>query len=91
MTKINTLAALLLAGAALAPAQVLAWGHTGHVLVGRLAIQTLPAEVPDFVRSAQAVQQIGELAAEAGRVQDDRRRHLGQLCHQRYPHHVCGP
>ena len=65
MTKINTLAALLLAGAALAPAQVLAWGHTGHVLVSRLAIQNLPAEVPDFVRSAQALQEIGELGAEA--------------------------
>ncbi len=51
--------------AATAPTQALAWGHTGHVMVSRIAIQKLPAEVPDFVRTAQAAQQIGELGAEA--------------------------
>ena len=67
MTNINrnALAAALLTSVALAPAQALAWGHTGHVTIGRLAIQALPAEVPAFVRTAQAAQQIGELAAEA--------------------------
>ena len=64
--KMNALrVAALLAGTALLPAQAFAWGHTGHVIIARLAIQALPADVPAFVRSAQAVQEIGELGAEA--------------------------
>ena len=55
----------LLAGAALAPHAALAWGHTGHVIISRLAAQNLPAEVPAFVRTAMASQEIGELGAEA--------------------------
>ncbi len=58
-------AAAFLATAALAPANAFAWGHTGHVTVSRLAIQNLPAEVPAFLRTAQAAQEIGELGAEA--------------------------
>jgi len=64
----NTRAAIvggLLATVAFAPTQAFAWGHTGHVMIGRIAVQKLPAEVPAFVRTAQATQQIGELAAEA--------------------------
>lgn len=55
----------LLAATALAPTQALAWGHTGHVMISRLAVQALPAELPAFVRTAQAAQQVGELGAEA--------------------------
>ena len=42
-----------------------AWGHTGHVGISQLAILNLPAELPDFLRTAQAAGQIGELGAEA--------------------------
>ncbi len=56
--------ALLLAGVAL-PAPALAWGHTGHLLIARLAMQNLPAELPAFVRTAAAVQQVSEMGAEA--------------------------
>ena len=46
------------------PTQALAWGHTGHVIVSRLAVQNLPVEVPAFVRTAMVAQEIGELGPE---------------------------
>ncbi len=55
----------LLSGAMLVPAPVLAWGHTGHVMLSKIAIQKLPDEIPAFVRTAQAIQEISELGAEA--------------------------
>ena len=55
----------LLAAATVLPCQgARAWGHTGHVLIGELAISHLPQEVPSFVRNDQAAFFIGELAAE---------------------------
>lgn len=48
-----------------APQQAWSWGHTGHVGISQLAAQTLPVEIPAFLRSAQAIAQIGELGAEA--------------------------
>lgn len=44
-----------------------AWGATGHRIIGRLAIESLPAELPGFLRTAQAVAAIGELAREPDR------------------------
>jgi hypothetical protein len=65
------LAALSLAAGA--ATQALAWGSTGHRLIGRLAMQALPASVPGFLRTPQAVEEIGELAREP-----DRSRGAGQ-------------
>ena len=62
------LAAATTAGALLATAatsQAWAWGHTGHVGISRLAILDLPNEVPGFLRTAQAAEEIGELGPEA--------------------------
>ena len=59
--------------------QALAWGATGHRLVGQVGVAALPDEVPAFVRSPQAVKDIGELAREpdrwraAGKVHDTTR------------------
>ena len=59
--------------------QVAAWGATGHRIIGRLAIETLPSDMPTFVRSAQAVESIGEAAREpdrwrgSGKVHDNER------------------
>jgi len=70
---------LSLAGAALFAGHALAWGSTGHRIIGRLAIATLPGELPAFLRSAGAVQAVGELAREpdrwkgAGKVHDSER------------------
>lgn len=51
--------------AAAATGQAWAWGYTGHVGINQLAIQQLPADLPAFVRTAQAAQEVGELGAEA--------------------------
>jgi hypothetical protein len=61
-------AALACLLAAAAPAsQALAWGATGHRLVGQLGVERLPADLPAFLRSAQAVEAAGELAREPDR------------------------
>lgn len=72
------LALKLLAAAVLAfPAHALAWGSTGHRLIGRLAVEALPAELPAFLRGSAA--DVGELAREpdrwrgAGQPHDDLR------------------
>lgn len=61
----KTLLGSLLVGAALLPVPAAAWGHFGHLLVSKIAIQKLPEEIPAFLRSAAAVQEISELGAEA--------------------------
>ena len=50
------IAAALLGGAAVT--QVLAWGATGHRIIGQLAIETLPAEIPSFLRGRKAAEAI---------------------------------
>lgn len=60
----SAFAAALIASAAFAPTQALAWGHTGHVIVSTVAMQNLPAEVPAFLRTASAAQQVGQLGPE---------------------------
>jgi hypothetical protein len=47
--------------------EALAWGDSGHRIVGQLGIETLPAEIPAFLRTSKAVAQIGELAREPDR------------------------
>jgi hypothetical protein len=70
-------AALIVALVCALPGQALAWGATGHRIVGQLGVEALPAEVPGFVRAAAA--DIGELAREpdrskgAGRLHDSDR------------------
>ena len=58
------LAAVLAAAIA---GQALGWGASGHRLVGQLAVETLPAEIPGFLRSKKAVAAMGELAREPDR------------------------
>lgn len=54
----------LLVGAAFAPGDALAWGHTGHVLVSQIGVHGLPSDVPAFLRTTDAVREIGELGPE---------------------------
>src|SRR5262245_40335988 len=49
------------------PTTLLAWGNTGHRIVGELAARALPAEVPAFLRPKQAALDIGELSREPDR------------------------
>jgi hypothetical protein len=73
----GALACLLLAAV---PAQrAMAWGATGHRLVGRLGVEALPADLPAFLRAPEAVEAVGEFAREpdrskgAGKVHDAER------------------
>ena len=59
------LSALLLC--AVAPSPVWAWGATGHRIIGRVALQTLPAGLPAFLHTQDAVWQVGETAREPDR------------------------
>ena len=63
----RTAAALISIGAFVAPAAALAWGSTGHRIIGRLGIEALSDSLPAFVRSDQAVAAVGELAREPDR------------------------
>jgi hypothetical protein len=72
--------ALLVALAcAAAPSSALAWGATGHRIVGVLGVEALPDEVPAFLRATEVATEIGELAREpdrsksAGRIHDSDR------------------
>jgi hypothetical protein len=58
------------------PSSLLAWGNTGHRIVGELAMRALPAELPAFLRTPKAATDVGELSREpdrskgAGKVHD---------------------
>ncbi len=56
------------------PSTLLAWGNSGHRMIGELAIKALPAEIPAFLRSAQSALDVGELSREP-----DRSRGAGRL------------
>jgi len=45
-------------------APALAWGATGHRMIGELAARNLPKEIPAFLRTNQAALQIGMLGQE---------------------------
>jgi hypothetical protein len=68
------LLAAILAILTLAPGQALAWGNAGHRMLGRAAMQALPIEVPGFLRTTKATDDVGELAREP-----DRSRGAGKL------------
>src|SRR5258708_2301717 len=51
----------------IAASPALAWGATGHRIIGELAIRSLPDEVPAFLRTNDAARQAGELAREPDR------------------------
>jgi hypothetical protein len=55
--------------------QALAWGSTGHRLIGREAMRALPGEIPAFLRAPAAAELVGELAREPDRWRDAGRTH----------------
>jgi hypothetical protein len=68
MSPVRSFAAAALTAAMLAPApRALAWGATGHRLIGELGAASLPPELPAFLRTPQASQDVGELAREPDR------------------------
>ena len=77
--RFRLLAAAALAAGTLSAGQALAWGDTGHRIIGVLGIQTLPASVPAFLRAPGVAADVGELAREpdrsrgSGKVHDNMR------------------
>ena len=68
MKSPSSIKVLVLAAALVAPAQsALAWGASGHRMVGVLGASSLPDDVPAFVRSPYGVAAIGEYAREPDR------------------------
>lgn len=62
-----TVAVAVLAAVPLAASNAWAWGAMGHRLIGEAATAALPSDLPAFLRTPAAVQQIGELAREPDR------------------------
>jgi hypothetical protein len=58
----------VMAAVAALPATALAWGSTGHRIVGEAAMRALPADAPAFLRTPQAIADVGELSREPDRV-----------------------
>ena len=61
--------------AAVAPHTAMAWGSTGHRIIGQLAIEGLPSDLPAFLRRRDVVEGMGELAREPDRWRDAGRVH----------------
>lgn len=55
------------AALAVVPSAALAWGNTGHRLIGEAAVRALPADLPAFLRTPQAARDVGELSREPDR------------------------
>jgi hypothetical protein len=51
----------------LSPVPSYAWGASGHRLIGVLAVRNLPDDLPQFLKSDDAIWQAGELAREPDR------------------------
>jgi hypothetical protein len=47
-----------------------AWGEVGHMMISRAAAQSLPASVPAFLRTPDAVTEIARLGPEADNLKD---------------------
>jgi hypothetical protein len=56
------------ASAALLPMAAFGWGPDGHRMIGELAMQGLPADLPAFLRTADAADEVGYLAPEPDRI-----------------------
>jgi len=61
------MALAVLLGLVAQPTVARAWGNGGHRLINRLAAKTLPASVPEFLRSDAAVNEIEYLGPEPDR------------------------
>ncbi len=76
--KFKTLMTTMVMGS-LAATQALAWGDVGHRMIGEEAMRALPDYMPAFLRSAQGIADMGELAREpdrsknSGKVHDSER------------------
>jgi hypothetical protein len=57
----------VIASLAVLPTSALAWGATGHRIIGEVTMRALPTEVPSFLRTPRAAADVGELSREPDR------------------------
>ncbi|MGH6911162.1 MAG: S1/P1 Nuclease, partial [Phenylobacterium sp.] len=50
------------------PGVALAWGNTGHRIIGETAVAALPTDLPAFLRTPQAALDVGEYSREPDRL-----------------------
>ena len=67
MRSLSLAAAALIVGFAATPDRAHAWAETGHRMVTRLGVEALPPELPAFLRTPLAIDQITELSREPDR------------------------
>jgi len=67
LTKRLALAAVVTAVLAGSAVQVMAWGSTGHRLIGVAAMRALPETLPAFLRDPGNIADVGELSREPDR------------------------
>jgi hypothetical protein len=70
--RAGLLAAILALGAT---GEALAWGSSGHRMIGEAAIEALPPELPPFLRSGASVTAVGELSREPDRSRNSGKTH----------------
>ncbi|ADV81487.1 S1/P1 nuclease [Terriglobus saanensis] len=58
---------LLAAALLLTPLTAFAWGHTGHEMINKIAAEKLPADMPKFLHTKQAIEQIQYMGPEPDR------------------------
>ena len=58
-----------------APGPALAWGSSGHRMVGQAAIEALPQDLPSFLRTRAAAADVGEFSRELDRSKGSGRAH----------------
>jgi len=67
--RMRLLLSASLAGAlGLASQAAFGWGSDGHKMIGELGVKTLPADLPDFLHTPDAIQETGYLSPEPDRV-----------------------
>jgi len=66
-TSRAALTVIVFACSALLQQEALAWGATGHRMISRMAINSLPSEIPAFLRTSKSADMIGELGREPDR------------------------
>lgn len=67
MKRLATFVAAVVLASAI-PAAALAWGASGHRLIGEAAMRALPSELPAFLRAPQAIVDVGEYSREPDRM-----------------------
>jgi hypothetical protein len=70
MKRLAPIAFVAALAAAFTPGSVFAWGGSGHRMIGVAAMQALPAQLPAFLKTPQAIVDVGEYSREPDRIKN---------------------